>query len=387
MKRLNVAQIKNLMTYESKNPCISLYLPLSYGRQVVKRVLQNCENQLLSFYPTKIAAEMMSSVEKAVEKIASERKAGTLCVFKSMDIEGYTISCEDYASETHVSSQFYLKPMLETLQGYRDFHVLVINNESADLIKCNSNEYQVVWTSGPRLFSNRSQSQALDYLSRVGVETYLLENKFANQLSAFAEISLKISSFLNETEPFFLCASRKAATQFRLVSNHSNLMPGLISDHLVENYREVFLEGIKLARPYWQNQDYDLLAHVLQQKASEKLITDIEKILQMLEEKKVSTLFVAKDSHLWGELNRSESSARFFERNSSEKESVQVQDLSGILANKVLEIGRQVRLVESKWLEGAAVAALKEGDLDFVQIVPLNRIWFNPKGNLLDLRK
>lgn len=391
MRRMNVAQLNSLLPMTSA-PCVSVYIPLAFGPQIAKRVLKHCEHQLLSSYSRQLTRDFLQPIEDLVLQVVEERREGTLCVFKALDshhdIEGYTITSEELIGEAHVAPRFYLKPLLDTLQGQKSFYVLVMSDEGAELVHGNPMEYHVVWSSGPRLFtSNRTEEQALDYLEKVGVETYLLENSFAQQLSAYAEISVKISRIMKENEPFFLCASKKAATQFRLVANHSNLMPGLISPHIVGNvngnYRQIFLQGLRLAEPYWQNQQYDLLAHIVQQKASDKLILDIEKILELLETDRLSTLFIAKDKHLWGQVNLQSSSAQIFEF----KKEVQVQDLASILANKAMALGKRVFLVESKWLEGAAVAALRAEMVESADLIPLNRIWFNPKGQLLDVRK
>ena len=313
---------------ETRGPyCISIYLPThTTGEEVLQR--QDAKTLEAALRKIKKALESRSwtpeDIEKRLEPIQEFIEDGEfwrhqsegLVLFSSASwTKAFTLPMA-FQPENRISERFYLLPLVAELSIPKAFNILSLELERIRLFKGSGRglreidlkdavpqrkEDRVGYDYEQKGLQFRSQHQAHDSAGFHGHAEADRDRK--NEIQRFfRQVDQGLQSFLEkDPAPLVIASQDYLAALYREVNTYGNLLEG----HIVVNLSEVSQaalheEALALLTPFFNREKEEKHALLLQYLGSGKASTDLEVILKAGQEGRIDTLFLGKESGIWG---------------------------------------------------------------------------------------
>ncbi|HEX2970208.1 MAG TPA: hypothetical protein VHO46_14010 [Bacteroidales bacterium] len=357
-----------LSQYHNKT-CISIYIPTHrLGVETLKgQDSINLKNQLRKIR-NKLSSQGLNSreIEKLVNPVLSliddtdfwRHQSEGLAVFVSEDVfEKYTVPVP-FAEFNYLSSSFYLKQLFPLFNDYGHFFLLTLKKDDVKFFE--GNKYGLTEINVEGLVPSRLEdSVGYDFEQKqIQFRTQLGGNKPGsfhghgeseardkNELLVFfREIDKGIMSKLHDQQepPLILCCLDYFYPVYREACTHKNLFPKFISGNPTDfDTRSLHIKAWEALEPYFMQGFLSRKERYLIGIDKGKASSNIREIVPAAVSGKIDTLFLEKNTDIFGIYDPSTGGISIQEEQSTAGES-----LLNLAAKKVFEQGGAVYLLE-----------------------------------------
>lgn len=322
MRPMTVEELRQLMAQHTP-PCISIYLPTRRGgapedrkhyEGLVKRARDLASKNLP---PAKVEKLITPLVGFAEEPVWSDMLDG-LAIFRSYDTLVYYRLPSPVPELLVEADSFHIRPLLGFLQTNRNYYLLNLSQNHVAFFKGNANGLGPVDLS--RLPSSltdalgiEARERSLSVHSGARGRNAIYGGVSKNDTSRdedlarfFRAIDQALWEVLrDENVPLVLAAAERSNAMYRTISRY----PHLAADGLIGNYARASLAELhERAWPIVQREISVRETHVLERYQSlvsrARALEDVRAIAQFAVQGRVRDLMLAKDSYLWGTLDK-----------------------------------------------------------------------------------
>ena len=371
IKALHITQDDLLRLSQFHNSfCISIYIPTHHaGFETLNgQDALNLKNQLKEIR-TKLSGQGMNprEIENIVNPVLDlvddadfwRHQSDGLAVFLSHDLfEKYSVPIR-FEEFNYISSEFYLKPLLQVFNDNGIFHVLTLKKDGIRLFK--GNKYGILEIDITNLVPSRLEDTVGYDHEQKQLQFRTVgrgsggsfhghgegEAKEKNELMLFfREVDKGIMSKLHSFQepPLLICCIDYYFPVYRDITTHKNLYPRHISyNPAVLDIKELYEKSCELLEPYFSRKFHESKERFLIALDKGRASSDIKEIIPAAVQGKVDTLFLEKNSDIFGIYDLSNGGLSMQEELSTANVS-----LTNLAARKVFEQGGTVYLLDLK---------------------------------------
>ncbi len=304
--------------------CISIYIPTqragdtrnkSMGR--LKNHAQEVEKELetMGLKPREIEEYLKPIYELMTDTTFFRSLNESLAVFRSKDkFEYYTLAVE-VEELSLVSNSFYVLPLLQFFNKKDSFYIFTLSRNKNRLFEATQQEITEIDTgddfpSSIQDSAGKDTDELEDNIRKVATRGTGSETNFFGkgkndpddrELRLYLEdINKQLTNIIGlDGEPLVIATVESGFGHFKEYSSYKNIYPEFLSGNFEEASAQTLHERAKeLLQPYFDEARTDKKEALIDGNIPQT--TDLKEIIIAADAGKISTLFVAKDKHVWG---------------------------------------------------------------------------------------
>ncbi len=331
MERLT-QQTLNQLLQTTDQPCITIYLPThrkspqSHQNPIrfsnlVKKAKTLLQKSPLTTHAIKTALQDLSHKEKD-ENYWQHQSLG-LAIFITQTNTTLLRLPLRFKEQVYFLNRFYLKPLMPLLATNGQYYILTLSQNKIKLYQATRNEIDKLTlpssipTSLEEIIDPNDLDQHIQFHTRTSGKTGhrsaiyhgqagASEENLKKQIDQFlSKVEKGISRLLNqETSPLVIIGVDYLTSSYSKKNTYKHLLDQTITgnfDHLTKD--KIHKLAWKAIRPHFKNQEKQALEKYHQQTSAHKTTTILGDILQSAYSGRIDTLFITRDTNVWGDYN------------------------------------------------------------------------------------
>lgn len=316
---------------EVEEPTISIYMPtLRSGREVqqnairFKNVVRQANEQLEEHFPDNRAlkAKLDEIAHWQSNDVFWQHQSDGLAIFLTADrVESYRVPLE-FEELVTVNDRFYLRPMVNLLQGDGRFYLLAVSQNHVRFLE--GTRYSVDEITLDDLPTDlRSALNIDEYVDSrqhhtAGDRGVAGDTIFHSQGSAdldvhkkdeirqyFHRLSDPLEDYLDDQrKPLVFCGVQYLFPLFRECCRYKALMEEAVRGNPDElKAEQLHQRAWKIVQPHFDRERFAALEQFHNSSDTAKVMDDLRDIIQAARQGAVDTLLVSDDHEIWGTVN------------------------------------------------------------------------------------
>jgi hypothetical protein len=362
MDTINIDEFKKLATIKEPH-CISIFIPAHRAGQEVNQMLdqKNLKNQVkrvrsqLESYKLKKQEinEILHPVDKLVEDNGFwKRQSNGLAVFRNASLFQFYTLPVDFEERVYIADHFFLKPLMPYLNDTGRFYLLSLSLGSVGLFECYPHRIRELEV-GDMLPKNLEEVAGSDIKEKnlqfrtgqTGTNQALFHGHGAGKEDGKAEIvkyfravNEGVSEVLqNKSDPLIIAAVDFLVPLYREVNDYKNLENEFIAGNPEFEHPQLLHEKARLIlRDYFNGLRIEKSQAFEQAVSNNKASVKAEEIIPAAMHQRIDTLFIRKDSEMWGKFDEANNAIHIQDKNV--KQSVCLLNLAAV--NTILNNGK-----------------------------------------------
>lgn len=333
-KRLS---LNDVIYYSGESDFVSFYLTKQKDLKNAMTQVSSSLNEMQSLLKSNkkaAAINLVNMIETEKNRIVDMSLVSSVGIFCSDNIFGFVeLKSLDKTFAT-IADSFHIKPLLKEKQIQKEFYILSISGVAIKLF--------LVGDDGINLVETKV------------VET---EDKAKKNHMVLKEIKNIVQEYLHISQvPLILAGSKPNVTEYESFVNY----PYVLEEKIYCQPEKIALEELLvkadvLINKYLEIRFEKVLEDIQFCHKSKKSLSNFEEIYRAAMNGQVENLVIAEDYHLWGEVNSSDRSFRYYSHQQNEKDDDLLDDLSEL----VLKMKGKVWLMPKKRIQSDLMATLR----------------------------
>ncbi len=367
MSMINENEFKKLATYKNQN-CVSIFIPT---QRAGKEVLEGKSKKHLHSEWTQVKKDLkenntseadIEKIDKPIQELIDNRdfwrhQSDGLAIYASPDFFEYYTLPVNFEAYHYINEEFYVKPLVEAMTGDSRFHILSIQIEDVKLYE--ASRYSITPVDIEDLAPSRLEERVgFDYKEKAlqfrtqgegGDKTQFhghggSERDEKTEIKQFFKaVDQGIREYLNKEKlPLVVFCQDYLFPIYKEANTYNHLFEKVIHGNPNDtDLLGVHQRALEIFEPYLNENRDKKIEKYKDLSSTENTTSAISDIIPAVYQGKVDTLFIEKQSEVWGNYIEDEMKVEFSENYQNGNIS-----LLNLAARKTVEMGGKVYLVE-----------------------------------------